>query len=124
MIEKKTYNLFLDDLREPRYCSVDGGDDRYRELEWVVVRSHYDFMQTIIDRFNQNEIPDIVSFDHDLANGDDKTGNDSAKFLVQWCVDNSIDLPECLVHSMNPIGAKRIRETINDYKKISGQASE
>jgi hypothetical protein len=117
----ETYNLFLDDEREPKDCTW-MNDSRYTNFKWVVVRSHDEFVRTLTDRFNRNEVPELVSFDHDLAdvgsNAREKTGNDSAKFLVQWCIDNSINLPECLVHSKNPIGKERIKQTINDYNRF------
>ena len=123
MTENKvqTYNLFLDDMREPNECTW-MNDSRYTNLEWVVVRSHDEFVRTLSDRFKKNEVPELVSFDHDLAdNGGkagEKTGYDSAKFLVQWCIDNSVSLPECLVHSKNPIGRERVRQAVNDYKRF------
>jgi hypothetical protein len=117
----QTYNLFLDDERQPNECTW-MNDSRYTNLKWVVVRSHDEFVRTLSDRFKQNEVPELVSFDHDLADVggkvDEKTGNDSAKFLVQWCIDNSINLPECLVYSKNPIGRERIKQTINDYNRF------
>lgn len=117
----QTYNLFLDDERQPNECTW-MNDSRYTNLKWVVVRSHDEFVRTLSDRFKQNEVPELVSFDHDLADVggkvDEKTGNDSAKFLVQWCIDNSINLPECLVHSKNPIGRERIKQTIKDYTRF------
>jgi hypothetical protein len=117
----QTYNLFLDDEREPNECTW-MNDSRYTNLKWVVVRSHDEFVRTLSDRFNRNEVPELVSFDHDLADVGgivrEKTGNDSAKFLVQWCIDNSINLPECLVHTMNPIGRERIKQAIKDYNRF------
>jgi hypothetical protein len=117
----QTYNLFLDDERQPNECTW-MNDSRYTNFKWVVVRSHDEFVRTLSDRFKQNEVPELVSFDHDLADGggkvDEKTGDDSAKFLVQWCIDNSINLPECLVHTMNPIGRERIKQAIKDYNRF------
>ena len=117
----QTYNLFLDDEREPNECTW-MNDSRYTNFKWVVVRSHDEFVRTLTGRFNRNEVPELVSFDHDLADVggkvDEKTGDDSAKFLVQWCIDNSINLPECLVHTMNPIGRERIKQAIKDYNRF------
>ncbi len=136
-----TYNLFLDDVREPQYCSMFEGDNRYHELKWVVVRSHKDFMQTIIDRFNQGQFPSLVSFGYELSwlptklvkNSDGLlqvvladtnepfpvrlgTGLDSVIFLKEWCKENSLELPECLVHSTHIWGRDQILEEINSAK--------
>ncbi len=43
--------------------------------------------------------------------GTEKTGYDCAKWLVDFCIDTGTKFPKYMVHSMNPIGKKRI----NDY---------
>lgn len=137
-----TYNLFLSEGAAPWGCAMFGGDSRYRELEWVIVKSHKDFMQTIIDRFNQGEFPSLVSFGYDLGwmipkkiefDSDGKlhilnadtdepydnppNGLDSVIFLKQWCKENSLEFPECLVHTTHSWGADEIWKEINSAKK-------
>lgn len=62
------YNLFLDDIHNPydvanlRKTTVKDRE-RYRKYDWVIVRSYDEFVNTI----KEKGIPDIVSFDHDLA---------------------------------------------------------
>jgi hypothetical protein len=111
-----TYNLFLDDDRDPHHCSFFGGDDRYSELDWIVVRSHCEFMETILERFKQGQVPSLVSFDYSL-NTNENTGLDSVVFLNKWCKENSFDPPECLVHSNHLWGKKEIWREINAAKK-------
>jgi hypothetical protein len=111
-----TYNLFLDDDRDPHHCSFFGGDDRYSELDWIVVRSHCEFMETILERFKQGQVPSLVSFDYNL-NTNENTGLDSVVFLNKWCKENSFDPPECLVHSNHLWGKKEIWREINAAKK-------
>jgi hypothetical protein len=137
IMNMKTYSLFLDDIREPRECLTYLHDPRYGTREWVVARTHDEFVSTILSRWAEGEFPELVSFDHDLADEHydpamyhgvdayndkaiefkEKTGLDSAKFFVQFCIDVSIELPECLVHSMNPAGRERIRQTLFDYER-------
>jgi hypothetical protein len=134
----KVYNLFLDDVRMPIDCIHYIRNSDYANLNWVIVRTHDEFVNEVTQRFANNEFPAIVSFDHDLADehydpamyhGEDayinasvsfkeKTGLDSAKWFVQFCIDNDVNMPSCLVHSMNPIGAKRIKETLLDYDRF------
>lgn len=132
------YNLFLDDnftplqiADLPKTSSV--YKTKYRTLEWLIVRSYDDFVATI----NQLGLPDMVSFDHDLApehyeliyndenwaKADDeinidysifqeKTGWHDAKWLIKYCEKNCMELPRCLIHSQNPIGAKNLTDII------------
>lgn len=118
--------LFLDDIRNPMDCI--GYVNRYGirpDLylgQWVVVRSYDEFVNYI----EQNGLPEIISFDHDLADehyndamyeGDDsykklyetfreKTGYDAAKWLIRFC--DGKKLPQCVCHSMNPAGRANI----------------
>jgi hypothetical protein len=62
------YNLFLDDIHNPRDVAnlkktTVKDRERYRKYGWVIVRSYDDFVNTIKNK----GVPDIVSFDHDLA---------------------------------------------------------
>jgi hypothetical protein len=62
------YNLFLDDIHNPydvanlRKTTVKDRE-RYRNYDWIIVRNYDDFVKTITEK----GLPDIVSFDHDLA---------------------------------------------------------
>jgi hypothetical protein len=127
-----SYNLFLDDIRDP-------SDAGYSEdMEWVVVRNYKDF----VDLISREGIPDIVSFDHDLADehysvgasitwdeyysSDDreKTGYDCAAFLLGACIKENRDIPKCFIHSMNPVGRERINALLSSWKKYIGEALE
>ena len=57
------YNLYLDDIREPKQSYKKTGDTRYIDLKWRVVKCYSEFVETIA----LNGIPNIVSFDHDLG---------------------------------------------------------
>ena len=114
------YYLFLDDERTPKDVTWVKLAPVY-EGGWNVVRSYNDFVYAI-QKFGA---PFYVSFDHDLgdnayaaaARGDEdyqgeKTGFDCAMWLVDYCHENDILFPNYQVHSMNPIGAKKIRDYI------------
>lgn len=120
--------LYLDDNRTPTE-TIPGYNP------WNVVRNYDEFTNWIIE----NSIPDLISFDHDLADEhvDDyfeqfmskgyqhpnydlykeKTGLDCAKFLVEYSQKMNIPIKGCCVHSHNPVGAKNIQSLINGYNR-------
>lgn len=128
--------LFLDDNRIPIDCATYmyrfGVDCRIYHEEWIIVRSYKQFVEWI----KANGLPDMIAFDHDLAdvpelkesldinewfdleNNREYTGNDCAKFIVQYCQQHSLELPDCTVHSANPDGKKNIIATLNDLAKM------
>jgi hypothetical protein len=135
----KSYYLFLDDFRMPSDCFQYMFDGRYCEENWVVVKSHKEFVLVVEHKWRFGLFPSLISFDHDLASehycgemfdGLDAyndvvlsfkipTGMESAEWFKQFCSKNSIDIPECLIHSMNPAGAKRIQNVlaINNFSR-------
>jgi hypothetical protein len=137
----KKYYLFLDDVRMPADCIHYMRNTDYTNLSWTIVRSHDEFVKCVEDRYANEEFPQIVSFDHDLADehydpkmyhGVDSyneastqfkeaTGKHCADWLVQFCIDNEIDMPICLIHSMNPAGVERIKKSIEDYERYTSR---
>jgi len=132
--------LFLDDIRLPIECvsymykRIGSNNSIYLENDWIIVRTYDEFIKEIIN----NGLPDICSFDHDLAdehiqdyykkepNGQldyhkykERTGFDCAKWLVEHCINNSLELPKYIIHSWNPIGAKNIQSILDTFKKFS-----
>lgn len=120
--------IFLDDVREPEECSKYmhtriGPLNILYTKEWMVVRTYKDFCHAITTHINEIT---HVSFDHDLADcwqlkeqedpdqwfdfagNVEYTGLDCAKFLKKAYSENNLPLPVMFVHSMNPIGTKRI----------------
>jgi hypothetical protein len=113
--------LYLDDVRTPL-------DD-----SWVVVRNYDEFVETVTRHGLHNF--DVISLDHDLGEGamveyytnvknnftldynniEEKTGMDCTKFLIEYCMDNGVNLPLVYVHSANPIGSANMMGYINNY---------
>jgi hypothetical protein len=127
--------LFLDDIRQPMdACYIVTDPKIYWDKEWDVVKNYLEFCNWI----KRNGLPDIVSFDHDLADihyeidfndwndltadqlGVEETGLDCAKWLVDYCQDNGFKLPEYRVHSANPVGRKNIQSYLDNAKKHLG----
>ena len=91
--------LFLDDLR-------------ILPTGFLGAKSYLEFT----DFISQNGVPDFISFDHDL--GEEKTGYDCAKWLVGFCMDNNLQLPEFYVHSQNPVGKGNIQILLDNFNKV------
>lgn len=95
--------LFLDDVRMPE-------DD-----SWDIVRSYNEF----VDYIMEHGIPDVISFDHDLADfmyEEEKTGYDCAKFLAIYAMDNNhMEYIDCRVHSQNPVGKANIEKFMHNF---------
>lgn len=121
------YNLFLDDERFPQTAIklVTENVELYSDdRNWVIVRNFDEFVSEI----KEMGMPNMISFDHDLAdikykNGVmsfsylEKTGFDCAKWLVNYCMDNNVTLPNYQVHSANPIGKQNIESYLMNYLK-------
>src|SRR3989304_12601 len=96
-----SYNLFLDDERQPACL----GDTR----TWEVVRSYQEF----VSKVNSCGLPQLISFDHDLSGQQytatdeqmrdiiysdplwkDKTGYACAYWLINYCRETKQPLPK------------------------------
>lgn len=125
---EKKYRLFLDDVRRPKGTFDYMGLPVFNEPDWVIVRNYYAFISLI----EKKGIPEVIAFDHDLAdehykkqefdyNKEDaeKTGYHCAKWLIDYCMDNELELPyEIIIHSMNPYGSENIKSLFNTYFKV------
>jgi len=134
-------NIFLDDIRDPLDTFHYMKDPIiYRLKKWVIIRSYDDFVKVITNNFNKGIFPELISFDHDLGmisyeiNANtlnnmtdeekiekfgyaEKTGYDCAKWLVEFCMDNDLTLPDFRIHSQNPVGGKNINDFLTNFKK-------
>lgn len=116
--------LWLDDLRNP-FLDIEGKVPKEEGvIHWVL---NYD---EFVDWIIKYGLPDVVSFDHDLAEEhytpeyfwnnyeeskkfqewkrksyNEQTGEGCALWLVDYCDKNKLDLPKYYIHSANPVGA-------------------
>lgn len=121
----KPYNLFLDDFREPEEAFNYSLNQVYL-LGWEIVRDYDEFVKKI----NECGLPEIVSFDHDLADAHyevhlpydqykEKTGYHCAQYLIEYCIANKLSLPKTiLIHSMNFGGTQNIKSLFTSYYKV------
>lgn len=133
-----SYNLFLDDIREPEHAYEYTKQSMFIERKWQVVRNYPEFVSWI----ETNGLPLLISFDHDLALSHytpehlwvdydkskqwqdeqvhtEKTGYDCAKWLVDYVIVNKLPLPKIFCHSMNPVGKDNIMALFNRYIQAS-----
>ena len=125
------YNIFLDDVRVPK----DVVWVKLPLVEWTIIRNYNDFVKYI----TLTGLPSFVTFDHDLADEHyrpsmyapdghynnyytdgtfkERTGYDCAKWLVNYCMEKNLKVPQYTVHSMNPVGKNNIINYIEGYKK-------
>jgi hypothetical protein len=118
--------LFLDDIRYPIEAYHYTKQDIFLRNDWHIVRSYKQFISWILEK----GLPEMISFDHDLADEDylkkdsldltEKTGYDCAKWLIEYCMDNELDLPKFYSHSMNPVGKENILNLLENFKKRNG----
>lgn len=113
---KKKMVLWLDDIRDPEIFSNKYGLET-DEIIWV--KNYYDF----IDWINLNGLPRLIAFDHDLGDvsENEKTGFSAAKWLVEYCLDNRLKLPEWVILSANTVGAENIKCLLKNFKKHSNE---
>ncbi len=115
--------LFLDDIRYPKDAYQYTKQEIFKRKDWHIARNYQEFVERILEK----GLPEIISFDHDLAdehysNTDskefvEKTGYDCAKWLVEYCMDHDLELPDFYCHSMNPVGKKNIESLLHNFKR-------
>jgi len=114
-------NLLLDDFRDKTMTFQASGNSIYLTLDWQIVRNLDEFKNFILE----SGLPKLISFDHDLEDGDydcdgnysERTGKECADWLVNHCLSLEHDLPDFIIHSQNPDGRKRIQSVFDTYYK-------
>lgn len=94
-----TWNMFIDDVRNP----PDG--------EWIVCRS----TDEALEKVRSLGFPDLISFDHDLG------GEDTTMVFLRRLVNEEWDgispPPDYTIHSANPVGVENIRAFMESWKR-------
>ncbi|MES2418295.1 MAG: cyclic-phosphate processing receiver domain-containing protein [Bacteroidota bacterium] len=115
----KTYYLLLDDVRNTNQIFEYTKQKVFLTHNWTIVKTYKEFITCIIN----NGLPEFISFDHDLGeesmiNGEEKSGYDCAKWLIDFCITKQVNLPANCCHSMNPVGSANIQGLLNNYAKF------
>ena len=106
-----SYNLFLDDIRNPSDAAtyLPHLMTLYENNEWVIVKSYKKFVNCI----KTKGVPRVVSVDHDLGDANAKSGYDAVKWLFEYIRTNEIkEKPKVVCHSMNPVGRQNIENLV------------
>ena len=125
--------LWLDDVRNPfeNDWLVFSPIEQPFEVSWV--KSYQDFCEWITN----NGLPDAICFDHDLGldevhekktmsksalkrfrkTPEYKTGYDCAKWLVEYCLDNHLQIPKWNIQSANRVGKDNINGLLQSFIK-------
>lgn len=130
--------LWLDDIRNPKdsiwngWLLKSGVFPSIFEITWV---KSYDEFVTWIEK---NGLPDLICFDHDLGEDiarervskgmskrqarkkkrETMSGYECAKWLVDYCLDNELDLPKWKIQSANPVGKENINGLLTGFLKF------
>ena len=118
MSKRKSWKLFLDDVREVDQVYLTSDIDRFK-----VARS-YDEAVSLVREYG---CPEFISFDHDLGWNVEKTGKNFANWLVYQDMEaDGKFFPENFsykIHSANPVGAENIQKYLESYLKSKGSLS-
>ena len=120
--------LWLDDMRDPnRYFgkkSSSGAFTRNSDF-YNRLRAEYDVsfvwvrnMDEFVSYVEKNGVPEMVSFDHDLGKGLAK-GEECAKWLKRYCMENGVSVPRYYVHSANNNGQRVIPAAIGGETQLN-----
>lgn len=92
--------LFVDDVRFP---------NAWKEVvnEVTIARTYEQALKNlVVFKFN------IIDLDHDL--GEEKTGYDIAKFMIE----NNVQCDKVYIHSANPVGVFNMKQLLEHYGYI------
>jgi len=103
--------LWLDDYRNPFEDDWLNFSPIGKNCRVVWVKSYQEF----VDWVTINKTPDAICFDHDL--GEEETGYDCAKWLVEYCMDTNYILPRYAIQSANPVGRQNIDCLLKNFLK-------
>ena len=99
-------HIWLDDMRMPNVSPKN-------LIYWV---RGYDAFVATVKMLKDNINKCMVHFDHDL--GEEKSGYDCAKWLVNWCIENDYGVPDYDIQSANPVGRQNIESVFESYWKV------
>lgn len=102
--------LWVDDARNPMEDDWMNFSPIGRNCKVIWAQSYQEAIN-----FLEKEWPDAICLDHDL--GEEKSGYDIAKYIVDRCIDEGKKLPEFASQSANPVGRENIITLLSNYKR-------
>lgn len=126
--------LWLDDYRDPNDTKIDWlvFSPIGKNVEVIWIKTYNEFVEYILT----NGLPEAICFDHDLSDFQafksnypelmedvelpetEKTGYDCAKWLIDYCLDNNLNIPKYNIQSANPIGKENIDKLLKSFNKF------
>ena len=102
--------IFLDDIRKPEQC--------FDTSQCIVfcAATFDEFVEVLNSIYNRYNRVDEIWFDHDLGENAG-TGYDCAKYLVEFCIEKHMPLPEYHIQSNNPVGKQNIDSYLRSFLK-------
>ena len=123
--------LWLDDVRDPFQNDWLNFSPIGKNVDVTWVTNYQEF----IDWIMLYGLPDAVCFDHDLGDlqafkssypemvedieCNEKTWDDCAKWLVEYCINNNKSLPKYAIQSANPVGKENINSLLMNFNKFN-----
>ncbi len=104
--------LWVDDYRNPFENDWLNFSPIGRNCKVIWVKSYKEAI-----KFLKKSWPDAICLDHDL--GDEKTGYDIAKYIVDKCIFKNFPLPYYNSQSSNPVGRENIISLFENYKSTN-----
>mgnify|MGYP002662505026 FL=1 len=102
--------LWVDDARNPMEDDWMNFSPIGRNCKVVWAQSYQEAIQ-----FLEKDWPDAICLDHDL--GEEESGYDIAKYIVNRCIDEGKKLPLFASQSANPVGRENIIGLFKNYQK-------
>lgn len=102
--------LWLDDCRDPMQDDWLNFSPIGKNVMVIWVKNYDEFINYI----KENGIPDAICFDHDLGENS-LSGYECAKFLVQYCIENNLDICAYNIQSANPVGRDYIKSILDNW---------
>ena len=102
--------IFLDDIRKPeQYVNID------QNIVFCAA-SLVDFIEALNKLYSKYNRIDEIWFDHDLGENAG-TGFDCAKYLVDFCIQHNMAIPEYHIQSDNLVGKQNIDSYLRSFLK-------
>lgn len=113
----KTDVLWIDDIRNPQtkewtdWFIKNVGAVTTDTFYWV---KNFDEFKEYIDTYG---LPRVICFDHDLGETGEteRNGLTCAKYLIEYCMEHNLDIPEYACQTSNPVGKENISSLLNNY---------
>lgn len=109
LIKMKTL-LWVDDARNPLENDWLNFSPIGRNCFVIWAQTYQEAIQ-----FLEKDWPDAICLDHDL--GEEESGYDIAKYIVNRCIDEGKKLPLFASQSANPVGRENILRLFKNYQK-------